>query len=48
MMHSLYLEKGQFEQELRGQLSANHTEMLEPSINDVDAEFKRTLETFDN
>ncbi|KAJ5995692.1 hypothetical protein N7481_002669 [Penicillium waksmanii] len=48
MMHSLYLEKGQFEQAVRGQLSRNHTQMLEPSINDVDAEFKRTLEAFEN
>jgi hypothetical protein len=47
-MHSLYLEKGQFEQAMRGQLSRNHTQMLEPSIDDVDAEFKRTLEAFDN
>ncbi|CAI7586958.1 unnamed protein product [Penicillium pancosmium] len=48
MMHSLYLEKGQFEQVMRGQLSRNHTQMLEPSIDEVDAEFKRTLEAFEN
>lgn len=48
MMQSLYQEKGQFEDVMHGQLSRNHSSMLEPSLGEVDAEYKRTLSAFDS
>ncbi|KAJ5953342.1 hypothetical protein N7454_000238 [Penicillium verhagenii] len=46
MISNLYNEKSRFEEAMHGQLSNEHALMIKPSVDQIDREFKKTLDSF--
>ncbi|KAJ5112156.1 hypothetical protein N7532_000201 [Penicillium argentinense] len=46
MVSNLYNEKTRVEEAMHSQLSSNHSRMLEPTMHQVDIEFKKTLDSY--
>ncbi|KAJ5918605.1 hypothetical protein N7466_010597 [Penicillium verhagenii] len=46
MISNLYNEKSRFEEAMHGQLSNEHSLMIKPSVDQIDREFKKTLDSF--